>query len=213
MSYSSLWTIDKDFYGHEDQEYGNSHLFSPIAWDILFNKYLPSRANSSYGKMSFIAASMFDESIEKSLNKKINETDNESDRVVWEMTNQQIFFTKDKIFISDNIKKFVNEYSTDNFLSKDHIKERFLKIADDILGLDENESPYFIFKNTSVDDNVEYWFRSYDDETDEYINSPLYELEKEVTSVVVIEDNKIKGWVSNLNFFIKENVDDEQPND
>ena len=41
MSESSLWLIDKNFYGYEKYEFKNSWLFSPVLWNVLSDKYLP----------------------------------------------------------------------------------------------------------------------------------------------------------------------------
>ena len=104
-------------------------------------------------------------------NKIINECDNTPDRVCWEMSNQQIFHTSDKQIISDSIMQFLKQNDTydvseeDNVsvLKREHIIERFTEIANDILSIDENEFPYFVFKNTTVDDGVERWFEKYDE--------------------------------------------------
>lgn len=48
MSSSSLWIMDKDYYGYEDTEFINSWLFSPIAWDVLLEKYMPYANRNPY---------------------------------------------------------------------------------------------------------------------------------------------------------------------
>lgn len=143
------------------------------------------------------------------MNNRINNSDNFADHVCWEMSKQQVFFTKNKQEIAQAIREFAKSnitYHIDkeegkSYLTFEHIAERFNTIANDISAINEEIYPYFIFKNTSVDDNVEYWFEEYNEENDEYIDSPLSELDKYVTEFVVIEDGKIKGFVKNLDFF------------
>ena len=164
MSCSSLWGIKRNYVGEELTEYRNSWLFTPIIMGILPDKYIPEEIATPYGyKKSIIG--MGGDDIWRKTNDKINRCENTSDRICWEMSNQQIFFTKDKKCIADNIRKFVEqnkEYGrTDegNYpLKQEHIIERFNQIATDIEELDETEYPYFVLKNTSCDDGVEYWF-------------------------------------------------------
>lgn len=207
MSCSSLYGIKKDYTGKELYEYRNSWLFSPIVMGILPDKYIPYEIQTPYSfKKSIIG--MGGQEIWKSTNNKINNCDNTPDRICWEMSNQQIFFTKDKECIADSIRKFVEqnkEYDKSNEdnlspLEREHIIERFNEIADDILGLDENEYPYFVFKNTSVDDNVEFWFRAFDEEADEYTDKSIKDWDKFLAEFVVIEDGKIVKFISNLDY-------------
>jgi hypothetical protein len=208
MSYSSLWAIDKNFIGYEECVFKNSWLFSPISWDILLDKYLPIRRIRYGTKSNFISLSMFDNSINSDLNDCINNCNSMSDRIVWEITNQQIFFTKDKKTVADNIRHFLMENAmfnknTENNtypLQQSYIIERFNEIAAKIENLDENETPYFVLKNTSVDDTVENWFSSWDEETDEPIEVSLKDLKREVAEFVVIKDGKIESFILNTRF-------------
>lgn len=142
-------------------------------------------------------------------NKAINECDNTSDRICWEMSNQQIFHTSDKQIISDSIMKFLKQNDTydvsekDNIpvLKREHIIERFTEIANDILLIDENEFPYFVFKNTTVDDGVERWFEKYDEESDEYVSCAMSENTDDFyAEFVFIKDRKIDKFVSNKDY-------------
>lgn len=204
MSYSSLWVMNNKYEGFEVKEFSNSWWFSPIVWDILFEKYLPDKMYHPYiGKMAYMTAVEFDKSVYSSLNNRINKCTSNADRVCWEMSNQQIFFTKDKQFVVDAILQFVKDNARYNegILTKDHIRNRFIEIANSILELDENEYPYFIFKNTSCDDNVEWWFSNYNEEEDEYKTINLSQQKELVAEFVVIENNKIDRFVSNLDYF------------
>lgn len=210
MSYSSLYGIKKDSTGVEIFQYSNSWLFSPIAWDVLSDKYIPLLVQTSFGyKKSLV--SDFDGSLFKALNNKINNCKNISDRICWELSNQQVFFVKDKKFVADSIRKFLldnNEYNKDKeegipSLKRENIIERFNQIANDIETLDENEYEYFVFKNSSCDDNVEYWFLKYDEELDDSVEVPFSELDSFVTEFVIIENNDIKDFISNVEFFKK----------
>ena len=207
MSYSSLYGIKKDYTGEELYEYRNSWLFSPIVMGILPEKYIPYEIQTPYGfKKSIIG--MGGQEIWKKTNNKINNCDNTPDRICWEMSNQQIFFTKDKECIADSIRKFVEQNKDydksdeDNLssLEREHIIERFNEIADDIIGLDEKEYPYFVLKNTSVDDGVSFWFSDYDEEKDEYTDKSIKDWDKLLAEFVVIEDGKIAKFISNLDF-------------
>ncbi len=208
MSNSSIFLIDKNSNGVVSTDYRNSWWFSPIIWDVLLDKYMHDEIQTPYGfKKSLIG--MGGDKLSVQLNKIINNCDNFSDRVCWEISNQQVFFTKDKQVIAEAIKDFVktnSEYHIDteegkSYLTFEHIAKRFNVIANDILMIDGDKYPYFVFKNTSVDDNVEYWFEKYDEENDEYMDSPLSVFDKYVTEFVVIEDREVKGFISNLDFF------------
>jgi hypothetical protein len=207
MSSSSLWGIKKDYTGEKLEEYGNSWLFSPLVWDTLCEKYIPSDIHtSSIYKKSITGIGGRDIWIKA--NDALNNSDDIADRVCWELSNQCVYATKDKLLIANSIRKFAEqnkEYSDKSddgewFLQVPHIVERFEEIASDIEALDENEYPYFVFKNTSVDDAVESWFYKYDAETDEYVECSLKELDKTVTEFVVIKDEKITDFVTNIDF-------------
>ena len=147
-------------------------MFSPIVMSILPDKYLPEEIATPYGFKKSIISGMDGGRLWKQTNEKINNCDSTSDRVCWEMSNQQIFFTKDKKCIADSIRQFVSDndkYDKSNEdglspLKRDHIIERFNEIANDIEALDEEEYPFFVFKNTSCDDGVERWFSKYNED-------------------------------------------------
>ena len=194
MSNSSLWSVDKEFMGEELVEFKNSWLFAPIVWDVLFEKYMPEKVYGRFGKQNFMTAIMFDETIEQDLVKRI---DGIEDEILWCMASQYMFDISDKDLIVRCIRDFlkVNEKLTKQL--GDHIQERFNEVADAINNLDEKESSYFIFKNTSCDDNVEYWFEEYNEEIDEYENSSLLTKTQALTLLVVIENNKVAEVIPN----------------
>lgn len=205
MSRSSLWVMDKYYKGYEVIEFNNSWLFSPIIWGVLLDKYMYNEIQTPYGYKKNL---IMNNELNNPLNEKINNCECTPDRVCWELSNQQIFFTKDKEIIAKNILEFVKINSTydknsDNTypLQAEHIVNRFKEISDEILKLDEIESPYFIFKNTSCDDNVEYWFSKYDEESEDYVVASLKEMDKHVSEFVFIEDDKISGFTSNIEYF------------
>lgn len=208
MSYSSLFVIKKDFMGESVIDYRNSWLFSPMVWSVLCDKYIPRDIQTPYGYKKSIITDISGE-LHRKLNNKVNNCENTPDRVCWEMSNQQIFFTKDKECIAESIKKFVEQNKQydkskeDNIspMEREHIIERFNEIADHILEIDENKYPYFVFKNNSVDDGVEYWFREYDEETDEYNPKSLDKWDKTLAEFVVIENGTITEFIDNLDFF------------
>lgn len=203
MSYSSLYGIKKDYVGEELYEYRNAWLFPTVVWSVLSDKYLP---RDMYGYVQSVIGSNGNEVWSK-INNIMNNSNNTPDRICWEMTNQQIFFTKDKECIVDSIRRFIEQnkeydkHREDNIspLEREHIIERYNEIANDILALDENEYPYFVFKNTSVDDGVERWFYEYD-ENDGYIDKSLKDWDEFVAEFVVIEDGKISNFINNLDY-------------
>ncbi|WCF11542.1 hypothetical protein NDS46_31795 (plasmid) [Paenibacillus thiaminolyticus] len=197
MSMSSLWVMNKDFYGKEIVEFNNSWLLSPIVWEILFEKYLPHEVYTEYGKRSYIASSMFDNSIGRRLNEEINNSITQEDRIVWELTQQQVFFTKDKDIVGTALHNFLKINSELSNHLGNHIHERFENVAREILELNEQESPYFIFKNSSVDDRVECWFK----DEDGNLTGTLKDVKQQVIEFVVIKNAKISGFISNIDFF------------
>lgn len=200
MSCSSLFGIKKDYTGEELYEYRNSWLFSPVVWDVLPEKYIPLEIETPYGFKKRII-SPYGTDVWTKTNDKVNNCDNTPDRICWEMSNQNIFFTKDKECIAESIRKFAEQNrGYDKALENEGIIQRFNEIADDILSLDENEYPYFVFKNTSVDDHVERWFYCYDEETDEYINKSLKEWDDFLAEFVVIEGNEIVDFINSLDY-------------
>lgn len=204
MSHSSLYGIKKNYVGEVLCEYRNSWWFSPVIWDTLSDKYLP---RDLYGYIQSVIGRHGKE-VWMQINSIMNSSNNTTDRICWEMSNSQIFFTKDKECIVDNVHKFIEQnkgygkYRGDilSFLEREHIIERFHQIADDILTLDENEYPYFVFKNTSVDDDVEYWFYEYNKELGEYIDKSLKDWSEFISEFVLIKDGKIDDFISNLDY-------------
>lgn len=207
MSSSSLWVMNKNFKGFEEKEYRNSWLISPIAWDLLYAKYMPEEGFFYLGnqrhRKTFLTA-MRENNTWSRLNEIINNCEDQVDRAIWEFTHQQVFATKDKEFVAKALKEFMEanrEYQIDIEFGE-HIFERWNEAAEDILALDEVEYPYFMFKNSSVDDAVENWFETYDPETeDTTYDLSLAEKTGIVCEFVIIEDNKIIGFENNLEFF------------
>ena len=113
MSYSSLVVITPDYYGKEKEIFRNSWLFSPIIWDVLTEKYIPYGELVRHGYKRNV---IYDRELSDRLNEIINTCQNTPDRVLWELSNQQIFFTKDKDFIEECIYAFLKQnenYCTD----------------------------------------------------------------------------------------------------
>lgn len=213
MSSSSLWGIGKNFVGEELADYKNSWLFSPIVWDVLSEKYCPLDVMTPYGFKKHIIG---DQDLWLKVNNELNKSLITSDRVCWELSNQQVFSTRDKQLVADSIrafakqnKKIVKEDDGSYLLEADHILERFNEIAADIEALDKDKYPYFVFKNTSVDDAVELWFRKYDEEKDEYTVKSLRDWDKNITEFVVIKEGTIVDFILNTEFDYRLEPDDE----
>ena len=203
MSCSSLYGITKDYKGKEIIEYKNSWYFSPIVWSVLSDKLLPRK----YGYIQNVIG-LDGQKVWNNINNFLNNSDFLADRVLWELSNQNIFKTKDKNIIADCIRVFLkvnNKYDKsdeDNIsvLKRDHIIERWNEIATDIENLNEEEFSFFVFKNTSCDDSVESWFIKYNEESDEYEERGLNECEDLITEFVVIENGSIVDYILNTEY-------------
>lgn len=206
MSYSSIYIIDQDTHLSNTIEYSNSWLFAPVVWEIILNSYIQDELRTSYG----IAKSLFTsdgDHLFRMANKAVNNSSIMSDRVAWEVSNQQIILVKDKEFIADSLLKFVDDhkndvmlYNKENNLQYDHIANRFKKIAEDIRNIDSDKK-YFIFKNTSVDDSIEYFFTQHDEELDDFVPLTLEEASKEYEMELVIfsDDYSKMDFISSNN--------------
>lgn len=203
MSSSSLYGITKDYKGKEIIEYKNSWYFSPVIWSVLSDKLLPREHGYVQSVIGFGGQKVW-----KNINNILNNSDFLADRVLWELSNQEIFKTKDKNIIADCIRDFLKVNSwydksdEDNVpvLKRDHIIERWNEIATDIENLNEEEFPFFVFKNTSCDDSVEFWFIKYNKESDEYEERGLNECQDLVTEFVIIENDSIVGYIPNTEY-------------
>ena len=202
MSYSSLWGIDHGFNGKELKKYHNSMLIESAVCIVLADKIL---GRDKYG---YIRQSQRMDGSEEAyqLNCILNRSENTTDRVVWEIINEQIFFTKDKDLVAESILKFCSdnaEYGKERGfnwvpLEKDGMLEKRLKeLAKDIKELDKNEFPCFVIKATSCNDEVEYWFKDFNEELEENVSVPLYWCTKHVAEFVIIEEGKITDFIPN----------------
>ena len=203
MSSSSLYGITKDYKGKEIIEYKNSWYFSPVIWNVLSDKLLPREHGYIQSVIGFGGQKAW-----KNINNILNNSDFLADRVLWELSNQEIFKTKDKNIIADCIRDFLKVNSKydksdeDNIsvLKRDHIIERWNEIATDIENLNEEEFPFFVFKNTSCDDSVEFWFIKYNKESDKYEERGLNECQDLVTEFVIIENDSIVDYIPNTEY-------------
>ena len=203
MSCSSLYGITKDYKGKEIIEYKNSWYFSPVAWSVLSDKLLPRK----YGYIQNVIG-LDGQEVWNNINNILNNSDFLVDRVLWDLSNQEIFKTKDKNIIGDCIRDFLKVNSKydksdeDNIsvLKRDHIIERWNEIAMDIENLNEEEFSFFVFKNTSCDSSVESWFIKYNEESNEYESRGLNECEDLVTEFVIIKNDSIVDYSPNTEY-------------
>jgi len=206
MSYSSMFCIDKKYRGKRVQEYPNSWIFSPFIWHILEVTYMKKDENGRRLKV----LSLFGESAWGDINTLMNNSEHTDERICWELSNQNIFLTKDKEVIANAILDFVknhkdcidDEMETQELIFKPHIIDRFNQVATDIKQLDENKYPYFVFKNTSVDDTVECWFY-YDKKLRRH--KRLNDWDNLDNEVVEIENQKIKKFI-NITKYIAQQI-------
>ena len=203
MSSSSLYGITKDYKGKEIIDYKNSWLFCPVVWSVLSDKLLPRK----YGYIQNVIG-LDGEEVWKNINNILNNSDFLTDRVLWELSNEMIFKTKDKNIVADCIRDFLkvnskyNKSDEDNVsvLKRDHIIKRWNEIATDIENLNEEEFPFFVFKNTSCDDSVEFWFTKYNEESGEYEEQGLDKCQGIVTEFVIIENGSIADYIPNTEY-------------
>ena len=207
MSKSSIFVLDKNFKGTVICDFNNSHLFVPCIWDILLDKYYPDREILYYEKECPVKVSLIHggQKVWDELQNRINKCNNFSDRLLWELSIQQVFFGKDKEKVANAIndflktnKKYAKSPFDDSYLfDNENIVHRFEEVRDEILQID---APYFVFKITSCDDNVENWFLKYSEEDDDYLlNGSLKDKNDIVTYFIIIDDNII-GYCDNLSF-------------
>lgn len=191
MSYGSLWAVDKETYGEERFEYENSWLFAPVIWDILVKKYL----GRDHGATEIMLGR---NNTSRVINKMINTSDSTTDRVLWELSQQQMFFAKDKEVVFGAIGDFLKKNKAFFNSINPKISERFRKIAGDIMSVPSDEYPYFILKNTSCDDSIENLFGN--QEKPVKLNS----FKEHVIETVKIDEGKIVDFISNRELFRKE---------
>ena len=158
MSCSTLYGITSDLHGAEIANYHNSWLFCPAIWRFLESKYHTDNVISFFGTDG-----------SKQINDIMNKGENLAEQICWELSNQQVFCSADKDFVADCIDKFID---VAQYIGNYDI-ERFNTIAADIRKIDASKYKFFVFKNTSVDDGVEIWFRRWDEEAEEYIECSL----------------------------------------
>lgn len=213
MSESSLWVLDENFNGFEFETYKNSWLFGPIVWDVLLDKYMHDEIQAPFGlKKNLMGIGGTERTIQ--LNSLINNCDNFPDRICWELSQHQILPTKNKEEVSRAISDFaakntdfhIDEEENKSFLLIEHIAERFKEVAASILTIDETQYPYFVFKNSSIDDQVQSWFEVDGEGEEDFKTLSLGDHEKVITEFVHIENGEIKGFTSNIDFFKSKNA-------
>jgi hypothetical protein len=193
MSESSLWLIDKENNGTKVKEYQNSWLFCPIVWNELMWKYM-SNKKADYGlNSSYIHAS---NNTHRDLNDRINNSTNQVDRFIWEFSQAQVIFVKDKLRISNAIKEFTKVIIESEEDYGNHISERFLEIANDVANIPDSNL-YFVIHGSSCDDNVEHWF--YDNDTEG--SKSLDSWDTNVCEFVIIDDDGTISFKQNLDFY------------
>lgn len=197
MTKSSLWSIDQAYKGKQIAEFNDSFIFSPIVWEVLFQTYLPEKTTMNGQPAVYMYARSVDRSIPSQLTNKINNHGSISDRIMWSLSLEQIYKTKDKQIIADSIRSFLSDHRNITSDYHPYIQERFEEIAKNIESLNESSQPYFVFKNTSVDNSVEYWF--------EGENGTLKDIDHIVASIISIESVKENEmfFIDNISFFNK----------
>ena len=202
VSKSFIYTLNKNYVTHEIHGFDNSWLFSPMVWRRLCAEYLPKER---LGDKMIPASFMGLNGVEnwQKINDIMNHSDNHKLRIVWEMTNQQFFLTKDKFVIADAVESFLTIFPTDDegFAWGEHIVQRFKDMADRIRSIDENVCPYCVHKNSSCDDSIERHLQRFDEKKWTSVPVSLRKTAHDVQQeFVIIEDNKIVNFISCKDF-------------
>lgn len=195
MSGSSLWGITIDGNGVELEEYQNSWLYAPIVWKYLYEtQYTEQEKVEKFGPVSYYMMP----DVMNDMWKKMIDLDHTPEQVNYFVTMEYVFFAKDIPLVAKAIREVVTKLELDEESS--HIAERFEQMAKDIEALDVVKYPYFVFKNTSVDDNVERWFEMYIEEPeegeDDYKETTIFERKDITVGFVIFEDGHPKAIAS-----------------
>lgn len=214
MSYSSLWVMDSEYKGKELIEYENSWLFSPIIWDVLSNKYLQDFVQPK-GRFQYRKSISGPGGVDlwNKINQIVCNGDYKVDEIMWVLSNQLILPTIKKVELSAAIRSFAKDNKNIWTIKEDdgnlyyplkinHIKERFIEVADSIFSLDEERYPYLIFKNSSIDDGVETLFCMYDEEIDENIEISLLDNKYDTVQFVEFKDDEL-SYINSHKYFKK----------
>lgn len=203
MSSSELYVLNNDLKVGYVQKFINSWRFTPPLFAHLVNKYTTLKekedcikkysAQDKEKPFNLMNTLMEGEKFYKEINLRINKSGNITDRIGWEIINQQCFLSKDKDIVADSIM----------LLQKDlgDFEDRFKEIAEKIKDIDIEKYPYFIFKNTTVDDGVERYFEGYDEENDEVLDVGLRETDLRLCFDVVLIDNGNMSFASPYEYF------------
>lgn len=165
------------------KEYRNSWIFAPNIWEVLIQKYFPEYKNKRISLCN---------SILNSLNEKLMKSGEINDRIVWELSMNQLFNVHDRFIISKALKIFADTYYTGE--DKKNIYERLCEIAHNIKNLDAGYK-YFILDVNNVGDGPATWFYKMDEKTFEMVPNSIYEWPPEVTELVCIENGEIVEFI------------------
>lgn len=207
MNMCRLYVMDKRYYGTVLNSFDDTLWFTPVIWHILLEKYVAELFVRNPKLRHQIGKEEGRRAIHQ-LNDRLALMDEKTDRVCWELSHEQVFFTKDKHIIADAILQFtiqnldVIRIGGDSLLESRKVFNRFTEIAAAIRAIDENIYPYFIFQSTGVHDNVSDWFRKINEETGQYESRSLRDASDVYTEFVYIKrDGRIHGFYTNLEYF------------
>ena len=116
MSYSSLFLIKPDTSFGQRINYSNSWLFAPVSWDLQLNSYITDEIRTPHGFAKSLINSQDANRLFSLANDALNNSTCTADRIVWELSNQQIFSTKDKDVVSECIFEYYDNHKNDTLL-------------------------------------------------------------------------------------------------
>lgn len=207
MNMCRLYVMDKRYNGTVLKSFDDTLWFTPVVWHILLEKYVAELFVRNPKLRHQIGKEAGRQAIHQ-LNDRLALIDEKTDRVCWELSHEQVFFTKDKEVIADALLQFtvqnldVIRIKGESLLESRKVFNRFTELAAAIRGLDENVHPYFVFQSTGVDDNVRDWFRVINEKTGQYETRTLRDAKDVYTEFVYIKrDGRIHGFYTNLEYF------------
>ena len=185
---SSLWVMNGSLRGIKEKEFDNKSIFNFTIWNILCAKYI-----SEYQKLKFDEDYIYNpkrlniENLEL-LYSRVYSSDSMTDKIILELSNQQIFSSNNKDLVSNCIINFLDENKESKYLNPEIIKV-FYQIAEKIKYIDWYNYPYFMYE---IKNGMSEWFNSH--------NKSLIYLDEYVADFIDLNKEKAISKTSNTEF-------------
>lgn len=211
---SSLWGIDNTNKPHMLNDYDNFNTFASNLKVILTEKHLQDDVENLSNRIGLKrklqlgrnSANLMKDKLDSILSSGVHT----QDQICWLLVNHYVFFTKDKQLVVDAIYNFVEENKEYNkypngltALEMPHVKKRFLKIANDISDINEEEHPYFVFKESDADREVTGWFKMFNEEKQMFVDVSLDRHPIPYAKFVNFVDGRVDSFVNSTEYYKK----------